>query len=334
MTPHRTLLYPALAALFFLLALAGFFLASPSVNPPHTPATPSTDAAAPPTLLDAWRDLVKQSAHARQAPASLQFHMEASSRSGPPEKPDMNMKYAMDYKRQDLKFYAFCHVSGEHHVARLQLPPGARLPPDGKEDFGVEIAFDGLLVRDRRVDGNMLTQTRDVEKAVLPHPLPWASLELHTPQDLEELLADGKITLASLQDTHENNSLLRIVSFHYAPSGHLFYRATYDASRGLLPVKAEEFTENGTLYAQTRGITIQELHANNQTFYLPTSGIVETFRDGQTVVYQDFHLDPATILVNQPLPDQTFRLTPRPNEKIFDADSSTLLPADPQPPAP
>ena len=281
-----------------------------------------------PEALVTWRDLVKQATAMRNSYTSLQLHIEGITRIGSGDNPVLIHNYSWDFKQQEAKYYSNIHITG------FDPPqPGTSTQPVYGESER-EMAFDGTLLRThtvintngRKVD--QIAQTRKIETAklenvLLGQPFPWTSLDDLSPT--EDELASGRFALASVQNVQENDARLWVITFNYEASGHVLYRIVYDASRGLLPIKGQAFAEGGAVSTDIRGVTIQEVHAGDKTFYFPTAGIVERFNTGQSVGYSEFHIDPKTLVVNADIQEETFHINPKTEDLLYDSDLGTVI---------
>ena len=246
---------------------------------------------------------------------SVQFRMETKVRAGKEDKPDLDYTYILDYKEQGQRFYAKLIANGDQHVSI----PGKQVP-QGRVAFGDERAFDGVIGRIRRIDEKFLSQSRKRENVDGPQPLPWKVISFFPAQSLEGFLSKGRFAIASVEDVTENGSKLRIVTFNDVKTGRPFFRIAYDLTHGCLPVRAQEFEEDGTLAGEVRGVRICEVHSEGNTYFVPVAGVMEKFQSGRSTYYVKFEVDENTLVLGQKLPQTAFQLQRQPGETVYDSD--------------
>jgi hypothetical protein len=72
-------------------------------------------------------------------------------------------------------------------------------------------------------------------------------------------------------------------------------------------------------------ITYVERDDHGNKLYYPVSGRVEARFGEQATMLEEFTAEPDSILINQPIPDERFRLEPRPDEALYDQDTGLVI---------
>jgi hypothetical protein len=308
-----------------LLVIAGVAAAEQFAKPPEggkvatTAAT--TSSSQPADDLAKWRETVDRSENERRALGSIQFDMDVSVTYGPHAKPAMTLDYVLTYAAQGQSFYAKQLGKGDQR----QAVPEVRAPA-GKFDVAEELAFDGAIAQLRQSAQQKLRSQAHKPETLSSMPvLPWNVISFLPAVSLENLMTQGRILVASVKDETDRQFRLRTVTMNYAQSGRPFFQITYDMARGWLPVKAQEFMEDGALAGEVRGVTIQECTSEGRVYYVPVAGTMETFDRGQSSSCTSFRVNAKTLVVGQRLPQSVFQLRPKKGETVYDSDRQQFV---------
>jgi hypothetical protein len=272
-------------------------------------------------LIERWQSMQKTFEGQVDLPKSLEIHLTRRNVKGEVARTWVDDSQTLDYIKKGENFYWNC--------VTIRAPGGAKVDLGGTvldfSDAGRmsdERSFNGVMYRARR-DSDQNGQG-DIIQARVPYEpvidLPWQDLSLISLAQIKEVLDQGKLNLASIEESTLQGKPATKVTINYIDSGTECEEVWYDSAHGDAPVLSKEFHKDGSVYIETIDVKIATITANGTSYYIPIHGRQNWYEAGKIINYTEFNVDQSRLKVDQEIPDEQFVIQPRPADKIYDRD--------------
>ena len=192
-----------------------------------------------------------------------------------------------------------------------------------------ERTYNGTVFRKRTAEDDIL-QSHKPGQRPLYCQLPSQMLDLQTPESLRELMKEGAIRLASIQDAVVNERHLVEVSFEYQQSGTPFLRIYLDLQSGYMPVRAVQYSRAGDVSKELNAESLTA-EASGNRYSMPIRGDIKQYSKGRLIAHHAFVVDRESVVFDAVVPNSVFEMVITDKDRLYDMDTKLLV-QDPERP--
>jgi hypothetical protein len=227
-------------------------------------------------------------------------------------------KFLQPFKMEVLTSQCEFAVSGPWLLSKVYHRQ-AFVGPNGQTSELREVAWDGGTLWQRSRDG-LLLMSKDATARRASSPLPHSVLDTYRLHQLQNGLGGWRLISAD-----RNGDVVR--SLHESDEAGARLTLWSDLEKGGWPTRIEVVGlgpgPQNTFVTDSISYVERDDHGNR--LYYPVSARVEARAGDSATMLEEFTAEPDSIQINQPIPNERFRLEPTPDEALYNQDTGLVI---------